>query len=202
MRQHSHGIHLSSSSLQNLNGDLLSSKKIRHTRQKRKTWELPFWRERKITDPTTHDTHNNYLTPSPSTLSNLSASSTMSSTGLTTSLIPCCTCGAIIAPNPSNQCASCLATIDISSVLRRGPGGGDLIFHQCRQCRKYDRGGDGRYFLHLEPESPELMAVLLKQVPALSGKGQQSMRRSHGVESLQLLDSMFIWTVSAAALNT
>lgn len=148
-----------------------------------------------------HDTHN-YLTPSPSTLSNLSASSTMSSTGLTTSLIPCCTCGAIIAPNPSNQCASCLATIDISSVLRRGPGGGDLIFHQCRQCRKYDRGGDGRYFLHLEPESPELMAVLLKQVPALSGKGQQSMRRSHGVESLQLLDSMFIWTVSAAALNT
>lgn len=39
-----------------------------------------------------------------------------------------------------------------------------------------------------------MMAVLLKQIPALSGKGQQSMRRSHGVEALQLLDSMFIWT--------
>eukprot|EP00804_Cyclotella_cryptica_P022186 CCRYP_011631-RA/>CCRYP_011631-RA protein AED:0.00 eAED:0.00 QI:83/-1/1/1/-1/1/1/1998/589 len=117
-----------------------------------------------------------------------------SSGGLTTSLIPCCTCGATIAPNPSNQCASCLATIDISSIVRRGPGGGDLTLHQCRQCRKYDRGGDGRYFVHLDQESPEMMAVLLKQIPALSGKGQQSMRRSHGVEALQLLDSMFIWT--------
>lgn len=38
------------------------------------------------------------------------------------------------------------------------------------------------------------MAVLLKLIPALSGKNTQWMRRSHGVEQLSLLDSMFIWT--------
>ena len=65
-------------------------------------------------------------------------------TGLTTSLIPCCTCGAIITPNPSNQCAACLATVDIASLVRRGPGGGDLTIYQCRQCRKFDPNGDVR----------------------------------------------------------
>lgn len=38
------------------------------------------------------------------------------------------------------------------------------------------------------------MSVLLKLIPALSGKNAQWMRRSHGVEQLSLLDSMFIWT--------
>ena len=112
-------------------------------------------------------------------------------TGLTTSLIPCCTCGTIIVPNPSNQCASCLSAVDIGSILRRGPNGGDLFLNQCRQCRRYEAGNQ---HVHLDPESPELMAVLLKQIPALSGKMQQHTRRSHGVEALHLLDSMFIWT--------
>mmetsp|Transcript_35515 Transcript_35515/g.74906 ORF Transcript_35515/g.74906 Transcript_35515/m.74906 type:complete len:595 (+) Transcript_35515:216-2000(+) len=116
-----------------------------------------------------------------------------STAGLTTSLIPCCTCGAIIAPNPSNQCASCLATVDIGSIIRRGPGGGDLIIHQCRQCRKFDRTGDGKHYLYLDPESPELMAVLLKQIPALSGKNNQYVKRA-GIQALKILDSMFIWT--------
>ncbi len=38
-----------------------------------------------------------------------------------------------------------------------------------------------------------MMATLLKQIPALSGKGQQHMRKA-GVEALHLLDSLFIWT--------
>lgn len=84
--------------------------------------------------------------------------------------------------------------MDIGSTLRRGPGGGDLTIYQCRQCRKYDRNGDGKHFIHLDQESPEMMALLLKQIPALSGKGQQYMRRSHEVQSITLLDSMFIWT--------
>lgn len=112
--------------------------------------------------------------------------------GLTTSVIPCCTCGTIIAPNPSNQCASCLSSVDIGSIIRRGPGGGNLIIFQCRQCRKFDCGG-GRHYLNLDPESPELMSVLLKQIPALSGKSNQHMKRS-GVQALKILDSMFIWT--------
>lgn len=115
-----------------------------------------------------------------------------SASGLTASLIPCCICGAIIAPNSCNQCASCLATVDIASIIRRGPGGGDLIIHQCRQCRKFDRNGDGRNYLHLEPEGPDLMAVLLKQIPAL-GKNNHHVKRA-GVQGLKILDSMFIWT--------
>jgi hypothetical protein len=90
-------------------------------------------------------------------------------TPLTTSLIPCCTCGATITPNPSNQCAACLATVDIASLVRRGPGGGDLIIYQCRQCRKFDPNGDGKQrFIQVELESPELMAIVLKQIPALT----------------------------------
>ena len=87
----------------------------------------------------------------------MSTNRTKNMSGLTTSLIPCCTCGAIIAPNPSNQCASCLATVDIGAIIRRGPGGGDLTIYQCRQCRKFDTG-DGRHYMHLGEESPELMA--------------------------------------------
>lgn len=37
------------------------------------------------------------------------------------------------------------------------------------------------------------MAILLKRIPALSGKNSQYMRRN-GVQSLSLLDSIFIWT--------
>lgn len=65
--------------------------------------------------------------------------------------------------------------------------------HQCRQCRKFDCTGGGRAYLHLEEESPELMAVLLKHIPALTGKNSQHVKRS-GVGALKILDSMFIWT--------
>eukprot|EP00986_Skeletonema_menzelii_P005168 scaffold1818_cov151-Skeletonema_menzelii.AAC.3 len=116
-----------------------------------------------------------------------------STSRLTTSMIPCCTCGTIIAPNSSNQCASCLATVDIASLVRRGPGGCDLIVHQCRKCRRYERDGNNSKFVYLEPESPEMMALLLKQIPALSGKSTQYVKRA-GVQALQVLDSMFIWT--------
>lgn len=112
--------------------------------------------------------------------------------GLTTSLIPCCVCAAPIAPNPSNQCASCLATVDIGSLVRRGPGGGDLAVHRCRRCRRFDRAGDGRHYLALGEESPELMAMLLKHIPAL-GKNNQHVKRA-GVSNVKILDSMFVWT--------
>jgi len=45
----------------------------------------------------------------------------------------------------------------------------------------------------VEDESPEMMAILLKQIPALSGKNNQHVKRS-GVQALKILDSMFIWT--------
>ena len=102
-------------------------------------------------------------------------------------------CGTIIAPNSSNQCASCLATVDVASLIRRGPGGSDLIVHQCRKCRRYEREGNNKHFVYLEQESPEMMALLLKHIPALSGKSTQYVKRA-GVQALQVLDSMFIYT--------
>ena len=45
----------------------------------------------------------------------------------------------------------------------------------------------------MEPESPEMMALLLKLIPALSGRNSQYLKRS-GINSLQTLDAMFIWT--------
>lgn len=77
-------------------------------------------------------------------------------------------------------------------MIRRGPGGGDLVVHQCRQCRKYDHSGDGRRYVHLESEGPEMMAVLLKHIPAL-GKSDHHLRRA-GVGGLKIVDSSFVWT--------
>ena len=91
------------------------------------------------------------------------------------------------------QCASCLATVDIAAMIRRGPGGGDLLLHQCRKCRKYDQTGDGKRFVHLEPEGPEMMAVLLKHIPALGKNGLYGCRRA-GVGGLKIVDSSFVWT--------
>jgi nonsense-mediated mRNA decay protein 3 len=77
--------------------------------------------------------------------------------------------------------------------VRRGPGGGDLLVHQCRKCRRYERENNNKHFIYMEPESPEMMALLLKQIPALSGRNTQYVKRS-GIQGLQILDSMFIWT--------
>jgi hypothetical protein len=77
-------------------------------------------------------------------------------------------------------------------MIRRGPGGGDLVVHRCRQCRKYDQTGDGKRFVHLEAEGAEMMAVLLKRIPAL-GKNDNHLRRA-GVGGLKVVDSSFVWT--------
>ena len=62
---------------------------------------------------------------------------------------------------------TCAPTIDVAGLVNRGPGGGELVLKQCRTCRRYDAFGGGKRFAALDVESPELMAVLLKQIPAL-----------------------------------
>lgn len=142
-----------------------------------------------------NDSNNNRYQFSPPALLHLNQPPPITTThGLTTSLIPCCTCGATITPNPSNQCAACLATVDIASLVRRGPGGGDLIIYQCRQCRNFDPHGDGKQrFIQVELESPELMAILLKQIPALTKQANHHVRKA-GISNLKIIDSSYIWT--------
>lgn len=104
---------------------------------------------------------------------------------LTAVEIPCCLCGTLIAPNAANQCATCLAQeCDLAGRLQRGPAGGPTIdVHQCRQCRRFQQ--TPKYYVDAEPESPELLAVCLKHIPALS---------STTAPKLHLVDASFIWT--------
>lgn len=97
--------------------------------------------------------------------------------------IPCCICGTMIVPNAANQCSSCLAQdFDLKSLLQRGPGGGDIIIHQCRQCRRFER--TERNFDYLEMESPALLSLCLKHIPALSAAEPK----------MNLVDAMWIFT--------
>ena len=90
----------------------------------------------------------------------------------------------MILPNAANQCSSCLAQdFDLKSILQRGPGGGDIIIHQCRQCRRFER--NERLYEHLDIESPELLALCLKHIPALSASADPK---------LHLVDAMWIFT--------
>lgn len=105
--------------------------------------------------------------------------------------IPCCLCGTMILPNGQNQCGACLAQqFDLKSILQKGPGGGDITIYQCRRCRRYEHTES--YFCHHDPESPSLLSLCLKNIPALNAHNHAS--RNSGLSSVHLVDSMWIWT--------
>lgn len=92
----------------------------------------------------------------------------------------------MILPNAANQCSSCLAQeVDLKGILRKGPGGGNLVIHQCRQCRLFEKTPGN--FQDVALESPELMAICLKHIPALTAHNAASPK-------LSLVDAMFVWT--------
>jgi nonsense-mediated mRNA decay protein 3 len=104
---------------------------------------------------------------------------------MTATEIPCCICGQIILPNAANQCGACLAQeTNLEGILQRGPGGSpEISLHQCRNCRRFERR-EGLYEF-CEPESPELLAICLKHIPALS---------SSAAPRLHLVDALWVWT--------
>jgi len=105
--------------------------------------------------------------------------------------IPCCLCGTMILPNAANQCRTCLAQeVDVRSILQRGPNGAEnIILHQCRQCRKFspktEFGNSTKKYMPIDLESPEMMALCLKHIPALAPNGSPKFK---------LVDAMFVWT--------
>jgi nonsense-mediated mRNA decay protein 3 len=104
--------------------------------------------------------------------------------GMTSLEIPCCLCGTLITANAANQCSTCLAQeYNLQERLQRGPGGAEhIIIYQCRQCRRYQR--NPKTFELIEPESPELLSICLKHIPALS---------SHS-DSIKLIEAGWVWT--------
>ena len=88
--------------------------------------------------------------------------------------ILCCVCAIPIAPNAVNMCAQCLQTrYDIGEGISK-----QVQQNTCRGCGRYERR-DGS-FAPVEPESAELMALLLK--------------KPRGLGSVRLVDASFIWT--------
>ena len=73
-------------------------------------------------------------------------------------------------------------------MLRKGPGGGNLVLHQCRQCRLFEKTPGN--FKDVALESPELMAICLKHIPALTSTSNTS----SSFPKLSLMDAIFVWT--------
>jgi nonsense-mediated mRNA decay protein 3 len=96
----------------------------------------------------------------------------------------------MIAPNAANQCISCLASsVDLKATVARGPGGSDEIcIYQCRTCRKFQN--TPKHYMFADPESPELLSIALKHIPAIQNGNSSSSSGS----PLQLVDASWIWT--------
>ncbi|KAL3922172.1 MAG: hypothetical protein SGILL_002345 [Bacillariaceae sp.] len=69
-------------------------------------------------------------------------------------------------------------------MLQGNDRGDPLIVHQCRQCRRFAR--TETTYEYCEPESPQLLSICLKHIPALTKKG-------HSANKLHITDSSFIW---------
>eukprot|EP00547_Thalassionema_nitzschioides_P003284 CAMPEP_0194222902 /NCGR_PEP_ID=MMETSP0156-20130528/34025_1 /TAXON_ID=33649 /ORGANISM="Thalassionema nitzschioides, Strain L26-B" /LENGTH=526 /DNA_ID=CAMNT_0038953873 /DNA_START=88 /DNA_END=1668 /DNA_ORIENTATION=- len=91
----------------------------------------------------------------------------------------------MILPNAANQCRTCLAQeVDVRGTLQRGPGGShDIVIYQCRQCRRFQQKEN--LFVPVEMESPQLMSICLKHLPALA---------PHASPKFHLVDAIFVWT--------
>ena len=93
----------------------------------------------------------------------------------------CCMCGVSIAPNPSNTCASCLASkADVSRGIST-----EATLHQCRGCQRWHK--DAGKWVACELESRELMALCLANVSGLK-------KTKHSGEKVRLVDAKWIWT--------
>eukprot|EP00526_Cylindrotheca_closterium_P000563 CAMPEP_0113619668 /NCGR_PEP_ID=MMETSP0017_2-20120614/9990_1 /TAXON_ID=2856 /ORGANISM="Cylindrotheca closterium" /LENGTH=546 /DNA_ID=CAMNT_0000529253 /DNA_START=128 /DNA_END=1768 /DNA_ORIENTATION=- /assembly_acc=CAM_ASM_000147 len=92
----------------------------------------------------------------------------------------------MILPNNANQCGTCLAqNFDLKSELERGPSGAvHPTIYQCRKCRRYQK--TPTYYEACEPESPELLAICLKHIPALQQHGSS--------KQYKVKEASWIWT--------
>jgi len=91
--------------------------------------------------------------------------------------ILCCLCGVSCLYNPSNMCASCIATqVDITEGVQR-----EYIINWCRDCGRYLQ--PPKFWAVAELESQELLALCLKKIKGLNNK-----------KDTKLLRANFIWT--------
>lgn len=87
--------------------------------------------------------------------------------------IPCCICGTLIVPNPQNMCISCLQ--ERVAIGEDVPSESSLTY--CGTCGRYQISPT--QWANYELESPELLQLCLKTVPAL--------------KHYHLVDARFVW---------
>merc|ERR1712185_441948 len=98
----------------------------------------------------------------------------MSTQMQSTPMVLCCQCGVAIPPNAISMCVDCLQTrYDIGAGVAK-----QVQQHTCRGCNRFERR-DGSWAA-VEPESKELLALLLK--------------KPRGLGAVRLVDASFIWT--------
>ena len=85
----------------------------------------------------------------------------------------CCLCGVPMqAVYGSTTCVNCLKSrVDITEGIPRS-----VQLQHCRECNRYQRPP----WVHLEPESPQLLSLCLKHIK--------------GLKRVKLVDASFIWT--------
>ena len=91
------------------------------------------------------------------------------------SMILCCLCGSSIEYNQSAMCIQCLRLqVDVTKDIKR-----DLDMLNCGKCGRWHIGENT--WMHLEPESPQLLAHCLK-------------RMQLDKHSARIIDSLWVWT--------
>ena len=122
--------------------------------------------------------HQSLIHSSPITGSSIRSMESVAISHGTMVKVLCCLCGTPVDPNPSNMCASCLASgSDVSKGIST-----EGTLHQCRGCQRWHK--DANKWIACELESRELMALCLANVAGLKSKGQQ----------VRLVDAGWIWT--------
>lgn len=92
----------------------------------------------------------------------------------------CCMCGISIAPNPSNSCASCLASrADVTQGIST-----EATLHQCRGCQRWHK--EANKWIACDLESRDLMTLCLANVSGLKANKHD--------KKVRLVDAGWIWT--------
>lgn len=87
--------------------------------------------------------------------------------------VMCCVCGTLIDSNPTNMCVNCIRTqIDITEGISK-----NVVIQWCKGCGRFAHNNG---WVSAEPESKELLSMLVRKV--------------RGLSKVKLVDASFVWT--------
>lgn len=87
--------------------------------------------------------------------------------------VMCCVCGTLIDSNPTNMCVNCIRTqIDITEGISK-----NIVIQWCKGCGRFAHNNG---WVTAEPESKELLSMLVRKV--------------RGLSKVKLIDASFVWT--------